>query len=47
MPGSDSAPLEGDELICYINGRRHLLPHGRGETTLLQYLRGEWWYAGG
>lgn len=28
------------EPICYINGKRHVLPQGRGETTLLQFLRG-------
>ena len=28
------------EAVCYINGKRHVLPPGRGEATLLQYLRG-------
>ncbi len=28
------------EPICYINGKRYVLPQGRGETTLLQFLRG-------
>jgi hypothetical protein len=27
--------------ICYINGKRHVLPSGRGDVTLLTYLRGE------
>ena len=33
---------EGDapELVVYVNGVRRLLPHGRAELTLLQYLRG-------
>lgn len=26
--------------FCYINGKRHLLPQGRAEATLLQFLRG-------
>ena len=26
--------------ICYINGKKYPLPPGRGEATLLQYLRG-------
>jgi hypothetical protein len=26
--------------ICYINGKRYELPPGRGEVTLLTYLRG-------
>ena len=29
------------EPIVYINGKRHVLPLGRAEVTLLQYLRGE------
>lgn len=29
------------EAVCYINGKRHVLPPGRAEATLLQYLRGE------
>ncbi len=28
------------EPIAYINGKRHVLPAGRAEVTLLQYLRG-------
>lgn len=27
--------------ICYVDGKRYSLPMGRGETTLLQWLRGE------
>ncbi|MEW5318751.1 MAG: hypothetical protein WDW38_009946 [Sanguina aurantia] len=27
------------ELLCYINGKRQVLPPNRAETTLLQYLR--------
>jgi hypothetical protein len=27
--------------ICYVNGKRYSLPMGRGEATLLQWLRGE------
>ncbi|KXZ53315.1 hypothetical protein GPECTOR_7g1209 [Gonium pectorale] len=30
----------GSEPICYINGKRYVLPSGRGEITLLQFLRG-------
>jgi hypothetical protein len=26
--------------ICYVNGKRYELPLGRGEGTLLQFLRG-------
>jgi hypothetical protein len=26
--------------ICYINGKRIFLPPGRGEVTLLTFLRG-------
>lgn len=26
--------------ICYVNGKRYDLPLGRGEGTLLQFLRG-------
>jgi xanthine dehydrogenase/oxidase len=33
------APL--DAPVCFINGKRHVLPLGRAEATLLQYLRGE------
>lgn len=33
-------PVQGSELLCYINGKRQVLPTGRAETTLLQYLRG-------
>ena len=28
------------EPIVYVNGKRHVLPLGAGENTLLQYLRG-------
>lgn len=28
------------DLFCYVNGQRELLPSGRGECTLLEYLRG-------
>lgn len=28
--------------ICYVNGKRYELPPGRGEGTLLQFLRGAW-----
>ena len=36
-----AAPLkEADEPIVYVNGKRHILPEGNAETTLLQYLRG-------
>ena len=28
--------------ICYVNGKRFDLPLGRGEATLLRFLRGEW-----
>jgi hypothetical protein len=27
--------------ICFVNGKRYTLPMGRGEATLLQWLRGE------
>jgi hypothetical protein len=27
--------------ICYVNGKRFQLPQGRGEGTLLQFLRGK------
>jgi hypothetical protein len=27
--------------ICFVNGKRYSLPMGRGEATLLQWLRGE------
>lgn len=29
------------EPICYVNGKRHVLPPGKAEYTLLQWLRGE------
>lgn len=36
------AVFEGSRApFCYINGKRHELPKGRAEATLLQYLRGE------
>ena len=35
-------PVEmSSEAIAYINGKRYELPAGRGEVTLLQFLRGE------
>jgi len=30
-----------ENAIAYVNGIRHNLPGGRGECTLLQFLRGE------
>ena len=30
---SQAAPM------CYVNGRRHALPHGAGDVTLLEFLR--------
>ena len=30
-----------NEAIAYINGKRFVLPPGRGEVTLLTFLRGE------
>ena len=27
--------------ICYVNGKRRILPRGQAELTLLEYLRGE------
>lgn len=30
------------EPIVYVNGKRHVLPLGAGEKTLLQYLRGKY-----
>lgn len=35
-------PVTGDaaQPIVYVNGKRHELPPGKAETTLLQYLRG-------
>lgn len=30
-----------DQPIAYVNGKRHVLPQGRAEATLLQWLRGE------
>ena len=29
------------EPVAYINGKRFILPPGRGEVTLLTFLRGE------
>ena len=29
----------GPEMIAYVNGKRHALPRGRGEATLLSWLR--------
>ena len=47
-PLEDGPALRGDEnkattleAIIYVNGSRHVLPAGRGDATLLQYLRGE------
>ena len=33
-------PVAKDELFCYVNGKRRVLPYGRAEVTLLQWLRG-------
>lgn len=33
--------LQAQEPIIYVNGRRYALPEGRGEVTLLSYLRGK------
>ncbi|PNW76169.1 hypothetical protein CHLRE_12g545101v5 [Chlamydomonas reinhardtii] len=35
---SPTGSATGDA-ICYINGKRYVLPPGRGEVTLLQFLR--------
>ena len=43
MVHSLSAPegfVGNAEAVCYINGKRFELPKGRGEATLLQFLRG-------
>ena len=47
-PLEDGPALRGDEnkattleAIIYVNGSRHVLPAGRGDATLLQYLRGD------
>jgi hypothetical protein len=32
--------LVRDEAICYINGKRHVLPDNKAEVTLLAFLRG-------
>ncbi|KAK3284518.1 xylitol dehydrogenase [Cymbomonas tetramitiformis] len=34
-----SNDLDKEEPIVYVNGKRHTLPAGKGEWTLLQYLR--------
>ena len=31
---------DASQPIVYVNGKRHELPQGKAETTLLQYLRG-------
>lgn len=36
MPATSNAT----QPIVYVNGKRHELPPGEAETTLLQYLRG-------
>ena len=33
-------PAAREELYCYVNGKRRVLPYGRAEITLLQWLRG-------
>jgi hypothetical protein len=33
---------ETNDPIVFVNGKRHVLPLGAGEKTLLQYLRGEY-----
>lgn len=44
--GAELQPVAGfvDDAvpICYVNGKRYELPPGRGEGTLLQFLRGAW-----
>ena len=34
MEGQDASP------ILYVNGKRHVMPQGKAEQTLLAYLRG-------
>jgi hypothetical protein len=34
MEGQDASP------ILYVNGKRHVMPAGQAEVTLLAYLRG-------
>lgn len=34
MEGQDASP------ILYVNGKRHVMPEGKAEQTLLAYLRG-------
>ena len=34
------ATSDATQPIVYVNGKRHELPPGKAETTLLQYLRG-------
>jgi hypothetical protein len=41
MRGGQAQDNEAPSIVAYINGQRHELPAGRGEATLLQYLRGE------
>lgn len=41
-PGGGGAGNAIEDLpIVYVNGRRNVLPLGRAEATLLQWLRGE------
>ncbi|GFH18705.1 uncharacterized protein HaLaN_15553, partial [Haematococcus lacustris] len=35
----DMVSAQDSEAVCYINGKRWVLPPGRGETTLLAFLR--------
>lgn len=39
IPDTTPSDSAGDA-ICYVNGKRITLPPGRGEATLLQFLRG-------
>jgi len=34
MEGQDASP------ILYVNGKRHVMPQGKADQTLLAYLRG-------
>ena len=40
-PPPDAAEAPAAPAIIFVNGKKHLLPPGRGDATLLQYLRGE------
>lgn len=40
-PPASGANMATCEALCYINGKRYVLPEGRAEVTLLTYLRGE------